>query len=125
MPLSASEFTTTARAFLAIILAGLSGCSSPTAPATVPSAQTAQVAKEVPTPKQAATPKIITAPVAEIDASQLFALREAGKALTYDVRLPLYYKLGHIKGAILFYPKPFDAAFDPEKSRMEAAVREG
>ncbi|MEM1083024.1 MAG: rhodanese-like domain-containing protein [Verrucomicrobiota bacterium] len=65
------------------------------------------------------------AAIVEVDITEVFALREAGQALIYDVRLPLYYKLGHIEGAILFYPKPFDEAFAAEEARMKQAVKDG
>lgn len=77
------------------------------------------------TPEKPAAPTPGTAAINEIDISGLFALRETGKALIYDVRLPLYHKLGHIEGSILFYPKPFDEAFAAEKPRMNQALKDG
>lgn len=78
-----------------------------------------------PTQDKPAEPASEASPVMEADATRVFALREQGRALIYDVRLPLYYKLGHIDGAILFYPKPFDEAFEREKPRMEKALSDG
>ena len=54
-----------------------------------------------------------------------FALRETGKVLVYDVRPGIYYRLGHIPGAVSFARKAFDARFPQEKSNLDAAVAAG
>lgn len=107
-----------------ILLAGLCRCTSEPPSEAATTAET-KPAQQEPEPAKPAAPKPKTAAMHEIDISQVFALREAGKALIYDVRLPLYYKLGHIEGAILFYPKPFDKAFNAEEARMKQAIKDG
>ncbi len=112
-----------------MISLGLVASACSCVPTPAPEAADARTPKT--TPEKAenqaspSSPKLESAPIKEIDASRLFALRGEGKALIYDVRLPLYFKLGHIDGATLFYPKPFDEAFAREKPAMEAALREG
>ncbi|MGB6220616.1 rhodanese-like domain-containing protein [Haloferula sp.] len=103
----------------------LSACTRP--PTPEPSAPVVESPAESakPAPADSGKPKTKTAPIKELDISQLFALRAAGKTLIYDVRLPFYYKLGHIDGAILFYPKPFDEAFDREQANMKQALNDG
>jgi rhodanese-related sulfurtransferase len=105
-----------------ILCTFLSNCTPPPAPEpstpTVnPPAKSPQPAKKPHEGKSAA--------IEEIDITRLFTLKTENKALVYDVRLPLYYKLGHIDGAILFYPKPFDEAFDREEPQMKMALSEG
>ena len=105
---------------------GLSACTPPAEPETptTPAPKKPPIIKADPEIKpDPAKPKV--APIKEIDLTGLFTLRSEGKALVYDVRLPLYYKLGHIEGAILFYPKPFDEAFEKEEPQIKQALRDG
>jgi rhodanese-related sulfurtransferase len=106
-----------------IMLATFSSCIATPSPDSPPTSTPARV--PAPVPDKPVVQKTPSAPITEIDVSRLFTLRTEDKALLYDVRLPLYYKLGHIDGAILFYPKPFDEAFDREKPQMEQALRDG
>ena len=108
-----------------IILAILASCTSTTSPEVHAPTTTPRVPDRAPAPAKPTISKIETATITEIDVSRFFALREEGKTLIYDVRLPLRYHLGHIKGAVLFYPKPFDEAFAREKPQMVKAIGEG
>ncbi|MEP4078234.1 rhodanese-like domain-containing protein [Haloferula sp.] len=108
-----------------LVFAALSSCTSPSSSEPDPPAVPSTPPTKTPNSEPAPEPKPKAAAVKEIDITQLFTLQTEGEALVYDVRLPLYYKLGHIEGAILFYPKPFDEAFAEEKPRMESALKEG
>lgn len=107
----------------------LSACTLPKHPDRTPPSVKAPArspdSAENPAHPKPASPKPQSAAIKEIDITRLFTLKTESKALIYDVRLPLYYKLGHIDGAILFYPKPFDEAFDREEPQMKKALSEG
>ncbi len=112
-----------------ILCTFLSACTLPQQPDSTPpsvniAARSPDSAENRALPKPASR-KPKTAAIKEIDINRLFTLKTESKALIYDVRLPLYYKLGHIDEAILFYPKPFAEAFDREEPRMKKALSEG
>jgi len=60
-----------------------------------------------------------------IDMSKFFALREGGKALVYDVRPGVYYRMGHVPGAVSFARLAFARRFLQEKANLDAAVAAG
>lgn len=105
-----------------LVLLAFSACTPTAQPETTSRAPGPAAPLKETAPK---APKARVAAIKEVDISQLFALRAADKTLIYDVRLPFYYKLGHINGAILFYPKPFDEAFDREEAAMKKALLDG
>ncbi|MFC7338368.1 rhodanese-like domain-containing protein [Haloferula chungangensis] len=110
-----------------ILPMAISACTQSPAPEVIQTTPPAEAPAASPPTEKPDRPEaeIETAPIKEIDITQLFTLKTDGKTLIYDVRLPLYYQLGHIDGAILFYPKPFDEAFDKEEAQMKNALSEG
>lgn len=63
--------------------------------------------------------------VREVDMTTLFGLREAGKAVVYDVRPGFYHRMGHIPGAVSFPRMGFEQHFGEMKPGLDAAVAAG
>lgn len=72
-----------------------------------------------------AKPAVRRGAVTEIDLTTFFGLREAGRAVVYDVRPGLFYRMGHIPGAVAFSGKAFGERFPQEQPALDAAVAAG
>ena len=63
--------------------------------------------------------------ITELDLGRLIALRDDGKVLLVDVRPGMFYRLGHIPGAVSLPKKSFAARFPGRKADLDAAVAAG
>ena len=60
-----------------------------------------------------------------IGMEEFFALQQSGGALIYDVRVPYFYGIDHIPGALTWPHTHFDAQIESRETEMKKAVEEG
>jgi rhodanese-related sulfurtransferase len=63
--------------------------------------------------------------VTSISFDQFYPLHEAGKTLVFDARHPLFYRLGHIPGAINLPLDDCDTAIHKRENEIKSALSEG
>lgn len=63
--------------------------------------------------------------VSSISFEEFFALQESGKVLLYDARLPIFYRIGHIPGAINIPLHDCDTTIHEREEEIKSALAEG
>lgn len=76
-------------------------------------------------PAAAAQPAVKPGQVTGVGIGQLFSLQQAGKVHLVDVRPPLYFRLGHIGGAVNFPLVKYDARLAEQLPLIEQATASG
>lgn len=85
-----------------------------------------QVETSVPAPKKpSAKPTVKLGQITGVEIGQLFTLQQAGKVHLIDVRPPLYFRLGHIDGAVNFPLIKYDARLAEQLPLIEQALASG
>lgn len=74
-----------------------------------------------PVEKPAVKPGEITG----VEMGQLFTMLQSGKVYLIDVRPPLFYRLGHIDGAVNFPLRKYDAMLPKHHPLIKSALKEG
>ena len=63
--------------------------------------------------------------VSSISFEEFFARQEAGKVLLYDARHPIFYRIGHIPGAINIPLNDCDTTIHEREEEIKTALAEG
>lgn len=87
--------------FLVVAILCFSACSTEPPPKPVPPLDLSKAKNVTPEPTEVKTP-IKTGAITRMPLGNLYQLVQRNAALIYDVRPTLFYKIGHIPGAISF-----------------------
>jgi rhodanese-related sulfurtransferase len=111
-----------------LLLCGIwAGCASPApeastaTPPPVTSQDTRPPEAKAPEP----APAVQAGEITSIDIEHLFLLKGDGKALVVDVRPNMFYRMGHIEGAISLPLKSYASSYPKKKGALEAALKAG
>jgi len=63
--------------------------------------------------------------ISSISLEEFFQLHQSGMAMVFDARLPVFYQLGHIPGAINLPKQNCDAAINAREGEIKRALAEG
>lgn len=100
----------------------LCGCAKDVTPSPLPAApQVAEPQEKYKKPVRMNGRGEITS----ISFDQFYPLHEAGRTLVYDARHPLFYRLGHIPGAINLPLPDCDSAIHKREEEIKAALASG
>ncbi|MBK1856018.1 rhodanese-like domain-containing protein [Verrucomicrobiaceae bacterium 5K15] len=112
----------------------LAACSDSTTPASPSLATATTPVKTAPVRSEVAKP-VVAVPktqkpvkpgaVTSIAIDQLFSMKAAGTAVVYDVRPPLFYRLGHIDGAESMPLIKYDKIIAEKRPQLDAAIKAG
>ena len=112
----------------ALSLVSCSDSTAPRAPATDPEVPSKPSASK-PAPKPAAPavtkPTVKPGEITGVQIGQLFTMMQSNQVYLVDVRPPIFYRLGHIEGAINFPLKKYDTAFPKHYPLLKAALASG
>jgi rhodanese-related sulfurtransferase len=95
----------------------LVACTPPAAP-TVPE-------KAVPKPRKIPSTYVSKGKSTSIGLEEFFALQQSGNVLIYDVRVPYFYGIDHIPGAINWPHPQFDAQIEARNEEITQALKSG
>ncbi len=100
---------------------GIASCATTAVEPVRPVTQISPSGDKKPSPAKPAAPAKMGA-VSRIPLGTYFALQQSGAALTYDVRPPFHYSLGHIPGAINWPKNSFKSGLPAQLPRIQAAL---
>lgn len=95
----------------------LVACTPPAVP-TVPE-------KPVPKPRKIPSTYLSKGKSTGIGLEEFFALQQAGNVLIYDVRVPYFFGIDHIPGAINWPHPEFDAQIEARNQEITQALQSG
>lgn len=76
-------------------------------------------------PEQPEKPAVKPGEITGVQIGQLFAMMQSNQVYLIDVRPPMFYRLGHIDGAVNFPLKKYDAVMPVEYPKLKAALASG
>lgn len=69
--------------------------------------------------------KPVAGQLTEVDLQRVFEMQGDGTMLLVDVRPPVFFRMGHIPGAISLSKRYFETSFPEKKGELDAAVESG
>lgn len=108
----------------------LLSCTGDSTPSTVdksvvkkPQSQSVETGK--PMARKVVKPAVQPGQITGVTMGQLFTMNQAGRAYVVDCRPPIFYRLGHIDGAVNLPLKRYTEALPKQRSGLDAAVKAG
>ena len=106
----------------------LASCAEPKLAVVIPvqkSVDEESSAVEKTEPRVASKPSIKPGVITGVDIGRLFTMKQTDKVHLVDCRPPIFYRMGHIGGAVNFPLKKYTSTLPTQQPFLDAAVKSG